>query len=100
MGGTGYGTNFTEKELRNFMASNLWKEMSPETAYGSKNTFRIIGTVQKNKAKLIEGIKKANEVDLQVPDDMVEALTQDALAQHGKELLRFIKGQKLRKAKA
>lgn len=95
-----YGTNFSPAELKNFMASNLWKEMSDESNYGSKNAFRIIGTVQKNKKKLIDGVKKANEVDLQVPDEMVEALTQDAIAAHGKELVRFLKGQKLRKAKA
>lgn len=95
-----YGTNFSPAELKNFMASNLWKEMSDESNYGSKNAFRIIGTVQKNKKKIIDGVKKANEVDLQVPDEMVEALTQDAIAAHGKELVRFLKGQKLRKAKA
>lgn len=95
-----YGTNFSPNELKNFMGSNLWKEMSDESSYGSKNAFRIIGTVQKNKKKLIDGVKRANEIDLQVPDEMVETLTQNAIAEHGKELVKFLKGQKLRKAKA
>ena len=95
-----YQTDFSVKNVKNFFESNLWKGLSEDASYGSKNAARVIGQIKKNKKAVIKAIDKANKSDIQVPDKMIKSLVEKAIDAHGPELKKFLNGETLEKAKA
>lgn len=75
-----YGTNFTWRQLAKYYDSGqaeIW-----EAKFGSKTALRTIGQLQKNKKKIIDGIKAADTKDIRVKADskVLQKTVETALA--------------------
>ena len=73
-----YGTKFTWKQLAKYYSSGqakLWDDK-----FGSKSALRTIAQLQKNKKKIKEQIKQADQKDIRVSDSLLQQTVNKALA--------------------
>lgn len=80
-----YGTNFKWDEIGTFFESEAWKKADEK--FASESAMTVIATVYKDKDKVIKEIKNANNIDLKVPDTMVNALVNKFLKENGDDVL-------------
>lgn len=86
-----YGTNFKWNDVGTFFESELAQKMDSD--YASKTMLKIVASLQKNKDEILTELKKANEKDVRVPDDMVEKLVRDVLNNYGKEVVDYLESK-------
>lgn len=87
-----YGTDFKWDDMAKFFDSSLSEEL--DKSYGSDTKFYVLAEIQKNKKKILSGIKKAGEIDLKVPDEMINSFVQDTLSKHGEEVKKYLESLK------
>ena len=86
-----YGTNYTWEQWDTFLNSELIKKLdeklggSPKT--GASTREEAIGTLVKNKDKVIEAVEKSNAAELHVEDRMVGSVVRDLIAKNGDAVL-------------
>lgn len=80
-----YGTNFKWDEIGTFFESEAWQQADEK--FASESAMTVLATIYKNKEKIVEGIKKANAVNIKAPDKMEEALVNRFLKENGAEVL-------------
>ena len=83
-----YGTNFKWNNVGTFFESELAQKM--DESYSSKTTIKIVASLQKNKKKILKELKKAEEKDQRVSDEMVEKLVRDVLDKYGEEVRQYL----------
>lgn len=84
-----YGTNFKWDDMAQFFDSELDEELNK--SYGSDTKFFVLAEIQKNKKKILEGMKKAKEVNIKVPDEMVETFVKETLQKLGPQVEDYLK---------
>lgn len=76
-----YGTNFKWQDMANYYQSGMAKTLSEQ--FGSKTALKTIAEVQKNKKQIVEDIKKSQESNIVVADEMIQETVNDLLADNG-----------------